>query len=120
MAGKVKFLLAEDNRGDVILVQEGLDVQALNHELIVCRDGAEMMERVEQIDAGEAPCPDLALLDLNLPVHDGQVLLKRLRQSPVCADVPVIIVTSSDAPADREVTASLGANYYFRKPSDYD
>ena len=61
----------------------------------------------------------LILLDLNLPKVDGFDVLRRLRASEKCKDVPVIVITSSDSPADRSQAASLGAGY-FRKPPSYE
>jgi two-component system, chemotaxis family, response regulator Rcp1 len=117
---KLRVLLAEDNRGDILLVEEALAHHGLEADLVVHRDGEEMLGTIVRIDAGELPCPDVVLLDLNLPRLNGQQLLKRMRESPLCGRMPVIIVTSSDARQDREATSRLGASAYFRKPSDYD
>ncbi len=117
---KLSILLAEDNRGDVLLVEEALAHHGLDFDLVVHRDGEAMMGAIERIDAGELPCPDVMLLDLNLPKRNGEQLLRRMRASPLCGTVPVIIVTSSDAPRDREATSRLGVSRYFRKPSNYD
>ncbi len=74
---------------------------------------------MEQADSDEAAdCPDLVLLDLNLPRATGSRVLTRIRQSPRCAVTPIIIITSSDSPLDRENSASLGATGYFQKPGD--
>lgn len=45
-------------------------------------------------------------------------MLAEFRKHPECARTPVIIVTSSDAPKDRERMSKLGITRYFRKPSD--
>jgi CheY-like chemotaxis protein len=113
-------LLADDNPGDVILIREALKDRGFDFELIVQPDGEKMAGYLDRIDAGDAPCPDVVLLDLNLPKKDGFLLLERIRKSVPCQDIPVIIVTSSDSARDREATARLGANEYFRKPSDVD
>jgi CheY-like chemotaxis protein len=63
---------------------------------------------------------DVVLLDLNLPRRTGLEVLTRIRESLVCATVPVIIVTSSRAPNDREAAQRLQATRYFQKPSNYD
>lgn len=65
-----------------------------------------------------SPCPDLILLDVNLPQADGYELFTRFRRHPLCTTTPVIIVTSSDAAADRQRSVELGAARYFRKPTD--
>lgn len=112
--------LAEDNPGDVFLVREALAFHHLNVQLTVQTDGEEMLTFIQRIESGEIPCPDIVLLDLNLPKHGGEALLKRMRDSPKCKGVPVVIVTSSDSPKDRETTSLLGASGYFRKPTDFD
>jgi CheY-like chemotaxis protein len=66
--------------------------------------------------AGEPPCPNVLLLDLNLSKVDGPQVLQAFRNNPACAKTPVIVVTSSDAPADRKRFKDLGATAYFRKP----
>jgi CheY-like chemotaxis protein len=65
-------------------------------------------------------CPDLVLLDLNLPKVGGDVVLERVRSSRACKSVKVLIVSSSDAPSDRERAMQLGASEYFRKPSSLE
>jgi CheY-like chemotaxis protein len=67
---------------------------------------------------GGGPCPDVILLDLNLPKADGATVLAEFRKREECAHTPVIIVTSSDAQADRARVAKLGVTRYFRKPTD--
>jgi two-component system, chemotaxis family, response regulator Rcp1 len=113
-------LLAEDNPGDVYLVREALSLERLEFDLLVRSDGEQMSDFIDQIDAGAARCPDVVLLDLNLPRRSGVSLLERLRQSSLCGEVPVIVVTSSASPQDREIATRLGASSYFQKPSDFD
>ena len=115
----LQIVLAEDNRADVFLVRQALEEHQIEHELHVIKDGAEAMKFVASMGkSGFPPCPDLVLLDLNLPKGDGSEVLTELRKHPECADTPVIIVTSSDAPKDRERMLKLGITRYFRKPSD--
>lgn len=109
----LRIVVAEDNKSDVFLVRQALALHGVDAELTVHRDGEEMVENLERIEAQEVPCPDLILLDLNLPKRDGQFLLERIRQSPICSSVPVIIVTSSNVPKDREGASRMGASGYF-------
>jgi len=113
-------VLVEDNATDVFLVREALDYHKVDAKLTCHRDGEEMLRYIEQIDAAAVPCPDVILLDLNLPRHNGKAILARMRKSPVCGDVPIVIVTSSQAEEDRADTARLGATRYFHKSIDYD
>jgi CheY-like chemotaxis protein len=114
------ILLAEDNLGDVFLVRRALKEHHVPHELHLVRDGAEALEFVNSMGRSrQSPCPDLVLLDVNLPKVDGPNVLSAFRKHPECAQTPVIVVTSSDAPRDRARLANLGISRYFRKPSDY-
>jgi CheY-like chemotaxis protein len=114
-----RIVLAEDNPGDVLLVRIALESENLDAALSVKKDGQEMLDWIEEIETGNEQCPDLILLDLNLPKYTGAVLLQKLRASMKCAEIPVVIVTSSDSPKDREVATRLGTGY-FRKPSDFE
>lgn len=111
----------EDNDADVFLVEEALAQHGLQAPVRVLRDGALAQDFIAEIDARpEVPLPDLILLDLNLPKRSGLEVLALIRQSPRCAAVPVVIMTSSDSPLDRQETRRLNADRYFRKPSGYD
>jgi chemotaxis family two-component system response regulator Rcp1 len=117
----INVLLIEDNFGDVLLVKEALATYEIENRLHVLSDGQKALEFVQGMgQAGGARCPDIILLDLNLPKVDGEVVLAAIREHPGCTDTPVIIMTSSDSAADRRKAGSLGVKHYFRKPSDLD
>ena len=63
--------------------------------------------------------PDIVLLDLNMPKRSGGEVLDRLRKD-AGRDIPVIILTSSDSPSDREEALRLGATRFIRKPTGLD
>jgi chemotaxis family two-component system response regulator Rcp1 len=117
----LNILLAEDNPGDVVLVREALQVHGIAHMLHVVTDGAQALSFLARMgEPGNAPCPDLLLLDLNLPKIDGASVLQEFRNHTECVNTPVIIVSSSDAAKDRDRMTALRVNRYFRKPLDYD
>jgi CheY-like chemotaxis protein len=117
----LQILLAEDNPGDVLLVQEALHEHQIPHELHVVEDGAKALEYLAQLGkTDEAPCPDVMLLDLNLPKIDGTQVLAEFRKHPECVQMPVIVITSSGAQRDRARVSALGVARYFRKPSDFE
>lgn len=118
---ELQILLAEDNPGDTLLVEQALTEHGVPYRLHVARDGAEAIAFIMRMgDDGGTPCPDVVLLDLNLPKIDGTEVLAELREHPKGAAIPVVIITSSDADKDRVRTAELGIAHYFRKPSDLD
>jgi CheY-like chemotaxis protein len=120
MSSPITILLAEDNPGDVFLVRRALEKNGLRDvELVVVEEGQAALRYIERVDTDDSVfSPDLALLDLNLPRATGSRILTRIRQSHRCGAIPIIIVTSSDSPLDREAAAQLGATSYFQKPGD--
>jgi chemotaxis family two-component system response regulator Rcp1 len=115
-----RILLAEDNDGDVFLVRRALEKRGLPHELVLAHNGEEALVWLDLHagNAAEGLPPDLILLDLNLPRVDGGQLLSHIRKTDSFAHTPVIVLTSSDSPKDRQMALELGANRYFRKPTD--
>jgi CheY-like chemotaxis protein len=118
--GPIRALLAEDNPGDVLLIREALTLAGLEFQLDVMQDGEQISNFMDRIDEEGLPRPHVVLLDLNLPRRTGDEILLKMRQSPEWTGVPVVVVTSSNSPYDRDRAARLGANHYFRKPADYE
>lgn len=116
MPDPVKILLAEDNPADVYLIEEALREHNVPFNITVAEDGE---SAIAMIAAGKVD-PDLILLDLNMPKRSGSEVLSRLRGGSDSGNVPVIVLTSSDSPIDRQEALSLGATLYIRKPTGLD
>jgi chemotaxis family two-component system response regulator Rcp1 len=116
----LNLLLTDDNLPDVLLVKEAVAQEGLPVRFFVEPDGEKAIDFIANAERDpDAPRPQAVLLDLNLPKIDGFQVLQRIRASDTFRDLPVLIVTSSDSPADRITAASMGAGY-FRKPVSYD
>lgn len=114
----VEIFLAEDNPADVYLIREALEEKRLDHHLSVVEDGEKAATYLSSLGSGQ-PCPDIILLDLNMPKQDGDELLRQVRAHPECGSKPVIVMSASDSPKDHAMIASLGATF-FKKPADLD
>ena len=109
--------MVEDNPADGGLIREALEEFGVRCELILLTNGEQATAFVDSVDAEKRPCPDLVILDLNLPRKSGREVLAAIRSSKKCSQIPIAILTSSDSKQDREETAALGASRYLRKPS---
>ena len=116
-----RIWIAEDNPADVYLIEEALRRHDFEYHLTTADNGEEMLKMIAKLDRDPSEvCPDLFLIDLNLPKRSGDEILAQLRQSNRCAHVPAIVITSSDSPQDRARARELGASFYFRKPADLE
>lgn len=89
-------------------------------DLSVASDGQAAIDILDRAERDpQALCPQVVLLDLNLPKVDGFEILRRLRSGGKFKTIPVIVVSSSDSASDRMRAAEFGAGY-FRKPPSYD
>ena len=116
------IVLAEDNPADVLLVRTALEEEGLQFNLHSLSDGEEVLRMLDGVDGGPdgAGAPELFILDLNLPRYSGEEILDRIKKSPSCCSAPVIVLTSSDSPKDRQSAAQRGVAEYFRKPTDLE
>ena len=100
-----KIHILEDDKG----IREELSILLENAGYIVIAM-EDFENATDQILAEE---PDMVLLDINLPFKNGKDILKEIRRS---SQVPVIMVTSSDAERDEIISMGYGADDYITKP----
>ena len=115
----VDILLVEDNPGDIRLTKEAFKDGAISNTLHVTTDGIEALDFLHQRgEFADVPHPDIVLLDLNLPRKNGDDVLAEIRGDADLAQLPVIILTSSEAEEDVVKSYELCANAYLTKPVD--
>jgi two-component system, chemotaxis family, response regulator Rcp1 len=115
-----EILLVEDNPGDVELTREALLDAKVANRLHVADDGAEAVDFLfRRGKFAGAPRPDIILLDLNLPKKDGRQVLSEIKADADLAQIPVIVLTTSQAEEDILRAYQLHANCYITKPVDF-
>ena len=118
----LRLLLVEDNPADVRLLRAALAQGPAKYEMHVVTDGEQALRFLwpDLRSNAALPRPDLVLLDLNLPRFSGHEVLRRIKEDPHLRTVPVIVLTSSQLPADILAAYSHGANSYLPKPTSLD
>jgi CheY-like chemotaxis protein len=71
-------------------------------------------------DPSSSPRPELILLDLRLPLIDGLSVLREIKGDVALRDIPVVVLTTSDAPLDVQQAYEAHANSYLVKPMDHE
>ena len=113
----VEILLVEDNPGDVRLTIEALKESKIINNLNFVEDGIEAMSYLKKEDKyKDKTRPDLIILDLNLPKKDGREVLAEIKSDDSLKQIPVVILTTSEAEEDIIKTYDLHANCYITKP----
>jgi CheY-like chemotaxis protein len=117
------ILLAEDDDGHASLIQRNLKRAGVANQIVRTRDGQEALDYIRcQGPYAGRPCgtPLLLLLDINMPRVDGVGVLKAIKADPATAQVPVIMLTTTDDPREVERCYQLGCSVYVTKPVQYD
>jgi len=113
MQSSTLIWIVDDDIDDQYLLTIALEQVLSPLRIESLADGDELLPRLLQAST----LPDLILLDLNMTRQDGFQTLAELRGTPAYGHLPVIILTTSSAPTDREKSLNLGANGYLVKPA---
>jgi CheY-like chemotaxis protein len=104
----IKVLIAEDNAVNRELLRELLELRG--YSVLEACDGQEALEMVERTQ------PEILLLDIGMPTLDGFAVIRRIRENPRLATLPVVAVTAYAMQGDQERILSSGFDGYLSKP----
>jgi CheY-like chemotaxis protein len=104
----IKVLIAEDNPVNRELLRELLELRG--YTVLEACDGQEALRLIEQTQ------PELMLLDIGMPGMDGFAVVRRIRENPRLAQLPVVAVTAYAMRGDQERILSAGFDGYLSKP----
>jgi CheY-like chemotaxis protein len=120
----INILIVEDNLSHQKITEYVLKKNNVGARIRVVRDGQEILDylfrRGAYTDDVQYPMPQLILLDLNLPKHDGREVLKLIKNDPNLKSIPVVIVSTSDREEDVVYARENGAAAYISKASGFD
>ncbi len=117
----IEILLVEDNPGDARLAREAFSQSTVPNHMHHARDGEQAIAFLRrQGQWKDAPTPDLVLLDLNLPRRDGREVLEDIKTDPILRQIPVVVLTSSQAQEDILRSYRLHANCFITKPGNLE
>jgi len=121
---RATILLAEDDEHDAFFVDRALKKAGLSHRLIRVTNGEECIHYLtgegEYANRAKYPFPDLVLLDLKMPVISGLEVLAWLENHPQYKGVPIVVLSGSVLPRDRQDSLKKGALEYRTKPAEFN
>jgi two-component system cell cycle response regulator DivK len=108
--GRRLILIVEDNHRNLKLMRDILQFHGYRTaEAATAEDGIAICLRDR---------PDLVLMDVRLPSMDGLAALKTLRADPRTANIPIVAVTASVMPDERDRFSAAGFDGFIAKPID--
>lgn len=106
-----KILLVDDSTSARMIIKQYLQIVGCQEsEFLEVINGKEALELIRDIQV------DLIVTDMNMPVMDGNQLIKRLKASPKFNTIPVIIISSAANKDNQERFMKFGANCVIPKP----
>jgi adenylate cyclase len=104
------ILVADDNAANVDILRTRLTTRG--YDVVIATDGE------EALSTARGRQPDLILLDVMMPKHDGFEVCRLLKADPSLPFMPIILVTAKDDPRDIVTGLECGADEYLTKPVD--
>jgi len=105
-----KILVVDDNELNLLLACDALEL--VGHEILAAANGS------EGIDIAVSGNPDLILMDLRMPVINGEEAMQKIKADARTRHIPVIALTASAMRGEREQLLAMGFNGYISKPID--
>ncbi len=103
-----RILIVEDNPQSMRLLE--MVLRAENYTLLKATDGE------EALDMAMRECPDLIIMDMQLPKINGLEVTRKLREIPAFSHTPIIAITAYAMKGDRERVIESGCSAYLSKP----
>jgi CheY-like chemotaxis protein len=107
-----RIVVIEDNADNRYMLRSLLELSG--HQVAAAADGRTGLETIS------ATRPEMALVDIDLPVMDGHEVARQVRALPECDDVYLIALTGHDRPDDRRRALEAGFDEHLIKPVDFD
>jgi CheY-like chemotaxis protein len=107
--------LVDDDDEDLLLMKAAFKSVAPGIEIKTLDDGEELVLQLQRT----TPVPNLILIDLNMIHTNGFEALAQVRALDQFKALPVVVLTTSSNPADRQKSDMLGANDFHTKPDSF-
>ena len=112
-----RIYLVDDDEDDAFMINRAFKKVAPSTQFTHLGDGYEFLTRVKR---GDLECEHaLLFLDINMPKLTGFDVLEKLQGDPLLEELDIIVLSTSEREADREMALRLGAIHFQTKPHSY-
>lgn len=120
---QVPILIADDDKEDCEMIRDAFQESRLLNNLHFVHDGEELMSYLKRQgkyeDYSKYPMPGLILLDLNMPKKDGRECIQEIKNNCDLRQIPIVVLTTSQAEEDVIRSYNLGVNSLITKPVEF-
>lgn len=109
----IRHVLVVDDEPDIRTFLS-MNLEMSDYQVVVAEDGLEAERLIRKLT------PHLIILDVMMPGVDGIAVLRSIREDPLTADIPVIVISAMIRDEDVWAGWEAGASYYLTKPFDID
>ncbi|WP_340106217.1 response regulator [Rhodohalobacter sp. 8-1] len=121
MNNLLNILLVEDNAGDIMLIKDALEDTDSSVQVNVVNNGEKAIHYLnKEGEFKHSNKPDLVILDINLPRINGHEVLRFIKNNDEIKELPVVMLSSSSADTDINMSYKEYANCYVTKPIGVD
>jgi CheY-like chemotaxis protein len=112
----IRIFLADDNQGDCISFGKALTELSMYTRLTFVNNGEQMLQILE---LNEALPPNIIFLDVNMPIKNGYECLDEIRKNKQFENIPVVMMSTSNAVETVNKAYMHGASLYICKPNSF-
>lgn len=116
----LRLLVVENDPDDVFFLQRALKQHGFIYPFVHLKNGEEALDYFQKLESPASRLPDLVLMDIKMEGRDGLQVLEWLRGRPLFQDMPIIMLTSSNAASDMHKSQRLGVFKFLTKHVHYD
>jgi Response regulator containing a CheY-like receiver domain and an HD-GYP domain len=120
---ELSIIITDDDDGHAELIREGLVNSGIGKSFIRFSNGEDLWNFLTGKKLNHVSYDSrktyVVLLDINMPRLDGIEVLQRIKEHAILRRIPVIILTTTDDPAEVERCYGYGCNVYITKPVDF-
>src|SRR4051812_25698117 len=112
---KLNIIIAEDDVDDQFLIEQACANLETPVQLTFFKNGSDLIHFLFlAADTGDLPA--VIILDLNMPLLDGQEVLKKIKEDSALSAIPVFILTTSRRPDDIRICEQYNCSGFYNKP----
>lgn len=112
----LKIILAEDDTEDQELFLDALEQAQVPSEVTTVENGQQLLDNLRD---ESQPNPDVIFIDVSMPVKGGIKALEEIKKDEELREIPAVMLSTWDHPADIEDAFEKGADLYVQKPSSF-